>query len=72
MTKMVQFSDEAYARLKSLKKRDESFSDVVLRLAPKGDLRELWGLRSKREIDEAKEWVARVDALDQEDASGRR
>lgn len=72
MTKMVQLSDEAYARLRGLKRKDESFSDVVLRLAPKGDLRDLWGLRSKREIEEAKVWLAKVDELDWKDAHGDR
>lgn len=67
MTKMVQLSDEAYARLRGLKRRDESFSDVVLRLAPKGDLRNLWKLgRTKEEIDEAERWIAEIDAMDLE------
>lgn len=65
VTKMVQLSDDAYARLKALKRRDESFSDVVLRLAPKGDLRDLWKIgRTKQEIDEAEAWIRSVDEID--------
>lgn len=63
---MVQLSDDAYARLKGMKRRDESFSDVVLRLAPKGDLRDLWKLgRSKAEIDAHRREIAEIDKLDQ-------
>jgi len=50
MTKMVQLSDAAYERLRSMKRGRESFSDVVLRLGPKGDLRKLSGLRSLRAL----------------------
>jgi predicted CopG family antitoxin len=65
MTKMVQLSDDAYARLKALKRRDESFSDVVLRLAPKGDLKDLWKIgRSKKQIDEAARWIERITETD--------
>ena len=72
MTKVVQLSDEAYDRLRGLKRTGESFSDVVLRLAPKGDLRALAGLRSKKELAAAKRLIARVDALDKPRKHGRR
>lgn len=32
MTKVISLSEEAYARLKAMKLKDESFSDVVKRL----------------------------------------
>jgi predicted CopG family antitoxin len=65
MTKMVQLSDEAYGRLRALKKGDESFSDVVLRLVPKGDLRDLRKLgRSRAEIDAHVREIRDIDALD--------
>lgn len=64
MTKVVQLSDAAYDRLKTLKLPGESFSDAVLRLAGRGDLRKLAGLRSAREIRAAERIIADVDALD--------
>lgn len=41
MTKIVSLADDAYDYLKSLKNEDESFSEVVRRLAPKKDPRGL-------------------------------
>jgi predicted CopG family antitoxin len=38
MTKPVQLSDAAYARLAALKQPGESFSDVVLRTVPRPSL----------------------------------
>jgi predicted CopG family antitoxin len=35
MTKTISLSDEAYKLLRSIKLKDESFSDVVVRLAKK-------------------------------------
>lgn len=53
MTKQVQLSDRAYRLLKSKKRGDESFSDVIVRsLAPKGDPMKLFGL-GRLDPDEA-------------------
>lgn len=41
MTKIVSLADDAYEYLKSLKNENESFSEVVRRLSPKKDAREL-------------------------------
>lgn len=41
MTKIVSLADDAYDYLKSLKSEDESFSEVVRRLAPKKDVKKL-------------------------------
>ncbi len=65
MTKVVQLSDEAYARLRMMKGQGESFSDVVLRLTGRRDLSGLKGLRPAKELDEAESFVASIDALDQ-------
>ena len=69
MTKMVQLSDQAYLRLRNMKRGNESFSDVVLRLT--GNLRPkvptLSGLKSMRtdaEREEHLRWISEVDALD--------
>lgn len=65
MTKVVQLSDEAYARLRSLKREDESFSDAVIRLSgARGDLTALRGLRTAREIRLAEKLIRHADALD--------
>lgn len=64
MPRVVQLSDEAYGRLRNLKRPDESFSDVVLRLTGRGDLRRLKGLRSRKAIDAAEALLAEIDALD--------
>jgi predicted CopG family antitoxin len=45
MAKTISLSDEAYNLLKSIKRRDESFSDVIKRLiGNKGNLSELLDL----------------------------
>lgn len=64
MTKVVQLSDEAYSRLRRLKRGGDSFSDVVLRLTGRGDLAALQGLRSAREIRAAERMIRKIDALD--------
>jgi predicted CopG family antitoxin len=64
MAKLVQLSEEAYRRLRGLKRRDESFSDVVLRILPRRSLRELAGLRSPKEIAEHQRWLQELDKLD--------
>lgn len=46
MVKTVNLTDDAYARLASLKRDGESFSDVVSRLTGKFAIRELYGILS--------------------------
>ncbi|HLE96866.1 MAG TPA: antitoxin VapB family protein [Candidatus Thermoplasmatota archaeon] len=66
---MVQFSDEAYRRLAAEKRKGESFSDVVLRILPRGSLSELWKLgRSSEEIEAHVRMLEEATALDQADA----
>jgi predicted CopG family antitoxin len=48
-TKNISISDEAYTRLASQKKPNESFTDVVNRLTGKRSVLELRGLLSGRE-----------------------
>lgn len=64
MTKVVQLSEDAYARLRTAKRDDESFSDAVLRLLGTRDLTALRGLRSAREIRAAEEAIRAADSLD--------
>ena len=69
MTKPVQLSDEAYARLAAQKRPGESFSDVVLRLTGKGTLLDLAKLgRSKKELDAHERMLAEMHRLDLADA----
>lgn len=68
---MVQLSDAAYERLRAMKRGQESFSDVVLRLAGRGDLRKLSWLMTKKELAEARMFLDKVDELDRRDALGR-
>lgn len=70
MTKPVQLSDDAYARLAAEKRPGESFSDVVLRLTQKRiSLAEaLRTSRTQREITEHRRFLKRVDEMDRKDA----
>lgn len=55
MTKVISLSEKAYSTLKKLKRRDESFSDVVLRLSEgekKGSILRFSGSWKGDDIDE--------------------
>lgn len=51
MSKNIRLSEEAYDRLEANKREDETFSDVVLRLAGEPSLRELAGILTDEEAD---------------------
>jgi predicted CopG family antitoxin len=51
MSKSVRLSEEAYQRLAAHKREDETFSDVVLRLAGERSLLEIAGILSDDEAD---------------------
>lgn len=57
MSKSVRLSEEAYERLKSLRRADETFSEVVLRLGDKRSLLELAGILSDEQADELEKAV---------------
>ena len=44
MVKMVSLSNKAYEELKKLKNDDESFSDIVLKLIQKKDIKKFEGI----------------------------
>lgn len=50
MARLVHLSEEAYGRLQNIKGSGESFSDVVLRLAPAASLADLGTGRSDAQI----------------------
>lgn len=51
MSKSVRLSEEAYDRLEAHKREDETFSEVVLRLAGERSLLELAGILTGEEAD---------------------
>ena len=58
MSKSVRLSEEAYERLAAHKREDETFSDVVLRLAGERSLLDLAGILSDEEADALRDAVA--------------
>lgn len=57
MSKSIRLSEEAYERLAAHKRADETFSDVVLRLAGERSLLDLAGVLSDEEADALREAV---------------
>jgi predicted CopG family antitoxin len=51
MSKSIRLSDEAYERLAAHKREDETFSEVVLRLAGERSLLDITGILSDEEAD---------------------
>ncbi|EMA48786.1 hypothetical protein C448_02918 [Halococcus morrhuae DSM 1307] len=57
-TKTIRLDDEAYERLASRKREDESFSDVVKRVTGERSLLEIAGIFSDDEAETMRETVA--------------
>jgi predicted CopG family antitoxin len=57
MSKNIRLSDDAYERLTAHKGEDETFSEVVLRLAGERSLLELAGILSDEEADALRDAV---------------
>ena len=57
MSKSVRLSEEAYERLAAHKREEETFSEVVLRLAGERSLLELAGVLSDEEADALRDAV---------------
>ena len=57
MSKSIRLSEEAYERLNAHKREDETFSEVVLRLAGERSLLELAGILSDEEADALRDAV---------------
>ncbi|MHB8632559.1 MAG: antitoxin VapB family protein [Thermoplasmatota archaeon] len=62
MTKVVQLSDEAYARLRARKRGSDSFSDVVLRAFPPASLGALAGSAAAKEVRDDEKRRRAIDA----------
>ena len=57
MSKSIRLSEEAYERLAAHKREDETFSEVVLRLAGERSLLEIAGILSDEEADALRDAV---------------
>mgnify|MGYP000277157267 CR=1 FL=1 len=57
MSKSIRLSDDAYERLAAHKREDETFSEVVLRLAGERSLLELAGILDDEEADALRDAV---------------
>jgi predicted CopG family antitoxin len=58
MSKSIRLSEDAYERLAAHKRDDETFSDVVLRLAGERSLLELAGVLGDEQADAVRDAVA--------------
>ena len=56
-TKTLTITEEAYERLASARKKDESFSKIIIDNFPKHSLLELAGILSNKEADELKKHI---------------
>jgi predicted CopG family antitoxin len=70
MSKSIRLSEEAYERLAAHKRDDETFSEVVLRLAGERSLLELAGTLSDEEAEAMREAIderraARTERLEE-------
>jgi predicted CopG family antitoxin len=57
MSKSIRLSEDAYERLAAHKREDETFSDVVLRLAGERSILDLAGVLSDAEADALRDAV---------------
>jgi predicted CopG family antitoxin len=57
MSKSIRLSEDAYERLAAHKREDETFSDVVIRLAGERSLLDLAGVLSDAEADALRDAV---------------
>lgn len=75
-TTTISLTEEAYENLKALKRRDESFSDVVMRLTThRGDASKgfgAWADSDLRDEAEAYREELETDAEERQDALSRR
>lgn len=57
MSKSIRLSDEAYERLEAQRREDETFSEVVLRLAGERSLSELAGILTDEQADSVEDAI---------------
>lgn len=61
---MLQISEDAYARLRRAKRPGESFSDVIVRRFPQGDLRNLSRIGKRLSLRYDDKMLRDADRLD--------
>lgn len=71
MTKVISLSEEAYKALKSVKRKNESFSDVVIRLVNMAKGRPLTEFAGKWTGDDVEQVLQEIIS-DRENVSGRK
>lgn len=59
-TKNISITEDAYRRLASLRKGNESFSEIIVTITRKGKLRDFYGVLSKKEGDELEENIMKL------------
>jgi len=65
-TKTITITEDAYNILKSSKSDDESFTDVIVRIAKKDALSEIAGVLTKKEAGELREHIKASRSLTEE------
>lgn len=70
MSKTIRLSEDAYERLKAHKREDETFSDVVLRLAGERSLLDLAGILTDQQADAIEEAIEERRERRREDLEG--
>lgn len=68
MSRQVRLDDDVYERIKSEKRDDESFSDVVERLIGGRSLRDLRDVFAADQVAEMREAIDAADTADREEA----
>ena len=59
-TKTISIKEEAYERLASLRKGNESFSEIISRITGKVRLRDFFGILSKEEGERLEENIKKI------------
>lgn len=59
-TKNISITEEAYKRLANLRNRNESFSEIIVKITRKNDWRDYFGILSKNTADELEKNIKKL------------
>lgn len=59
-TKTISITEEAYGRLADKKEKNESFSDVIIKITGRGSLLDLAGLLTEKEAEELEKSIKEI------------
>lgn len=59
-TKTISITEEAYERLANKKEKNESFSDIIIKITGRGSLLDLAGLLTEKEAEELEESLKEI------------